>query len=485
MDVGTVVAGRYRLEEILGVGGMSTVYRAHDRVLERDVALKVLHSRLSRDPAYVERFRREARAIARLSHPNIVTVIDRGEAEGRQYIVFELVRGVDLKRLARARRLPIAQALALAHQAGRGLAFAHENGIVHRDVKPQNVLVDGDGVAKVTDFGIARANGRDEGLTETGAVLGTSDYLPPEQAVGQPVDERSDQYSLGVLLYELLTGELPYPADSPLEVAMRHVHDPVPGVLAVRPELSPRIDGVVRRAMAKRPEDRFPSLDAFIAALETCLAEEAADPGAHEDGATEVLPPAARAAWRGRDRERRGEKRERRPRGRDWSLLAGLLVLTAAALVVGALATGRFQPGGDGTAGGANVRLRAIADYDPVGGDGEHRELVRAATDGNRETFWTTETYGSFDKKGVGLVLDAGRSVALSELIVVSDEPGFSARVRAGGRPGGRWVDVSDEREVSESTSFDLDTRGREYRYYLFWITGLDERAHVNEVRAR
>ncbi|MBD0290298.1 MAG: serine/threonine protein kinase [Thermoleophilia bacterium] len=478
MDVGTVVAGRYRLEEILGVGGMSTVFRAHDGVLERDVALKVLHPLLSQDAQYVERFRREARAIARLSHPNIVTVIDRSQAEGRQYIVFELVRGLNLKQLALGGPLPAAQALALAHQTGRGLAFAHENGIVHRDVKPQNVLVDRDGVAKVTDFGIARASGGDEGLTQTGTILGTSDYLSPEQAVGQPVDERSDQYSLGVLLFELLAGELPYRGDSPVAVAMSHLHDPVPSVRDLRPELSPRLDDVLRRAMAKRPEDRFPSLDALLAALEACTAEEAGERGERENAATQVLPAAERPAPRGRDRPRPARRRV------PWPLLLGLLVLVAAALVVGALATGRFDPGADGAAGAGGARLRAVSDYDPIGGDGEHPELVSAATDGRPETYWTTETYGSFQKEGVGLVLDAGRGVELRKVSVASDTPGFTARVRAARSARGRWTDVSDEQRVGERTSFELDTRGREYRYYLLWITALDGRAHVNEVRA-
>ncbi|HET9545324.1 MAG TPA: protein kinase, partial [Gaiellaceae bacterium] len=222
MKIGDTIADRYRLDGVLGSGGMSRVYRAHDNVLERDVALKVLHDKLSDDPSYVERFRREARAIARLSHPNIVTVIDRGQVDSAEFIVFELVRGANLKQLLSERRyLPVREALAIVHQAARGLAFAHEHGIVHRDVKPQNVLVDDDGAAKVTDFGIARSLDRESGLTQTGAILGTADYLSPEQATGQPVTEAADQYSLGVLLYELLTGEVPYRGESVVAVAAR------------------------------------------------------------------------------------------------------------------------------------------------------------------------------------------------------------------------------------------------------------------------
>src|SRR5581483_10212431 len=195
-------------EELVGTGGMSSVYRAYDRVLERHVALKLLHPHYSEDDEYVQRFLREARTVASLSHPNVVTVIDRGEHDGRQFIVFEYVEGDNLKRLIeRHGPAPVERALELAVQIARGLGAAHERGVVHRDVKPQNVLLNGDGQAKVTDFGIAREIDMQRGMTQTGTVLGTSDYISPEQAQGRHVDEHSDVYSLGVVLYELLTGE--------------------------------------------------------------------------------------------------------------------------------------------------------------------------------------------------------------------------------------------------------------------------------------
>ena len=210
--VGETVAGRYELEELVGSGGMSSVFKARDRLLERSVALKILHQHYTEDAEYVERFRREARAVAQLSHPNIVTVIDRGEDEGRQFIVFELLEGRTLKEvLDEEGRLPVRRALQLAIQVARGLAFAHENGLVHRDVKPQNVILNGDGRAQVTDFGIARSLDVERGVTETGTVLGTSNYIAPEQASGEPVDRTTDVYSLGVVLFELLTGEVPFP----------------------------------------------------------------------------------------------------------------------------------------------------------------------------------------------------------------------------------------------------------------------------------
>src|SRR5213595_3723355 len=207
---------------------MSSVYRAHDRLLERRVALKVLHEQYTSDEDYVERFRREARAVAQLTHPNIVTVIDRGEQDGRQFIVFEYVHGMNLKELVEQEGpLPPGETIELALQIARGLAFAHEQGLVHRDVKPQNVLLDADGRAKVTDFGIARALDVD-GMTITGTIMGTSNYIAPEQASGQRVDAHSDVYALGCVLYELLAGEVPFPGESFVAVAMKHMHEPAP-----------------------------------------------------------------------------------------------------------------------------------------------------------------------------------------------------------------------------------------------------------------
>jgi eukaryotic-like serine/threonine-protein kinase len=483
--VGELIADRYELQELAGSGGMSSVYRAYDRLLERPVAIKVLHDQYAKNPEYVERFRREAQAIARLSHPNIVTVIDRGEHEGSQYIVFEHVAGENLKEaVQRLGPFPVGRALALVHQAARGLAFAHQHGVVHRDVKPHNVLIDAEGTAKVTDFGIARSLQREDAITETGTVLGTSDYLAPEQAAGQRVDACSDQYSLGALLYELLTGAIPYPAPNVVTAAMRHMNDPVPSVRSVRPEVSPRIDAVVRRAMAKRPEDRYPTTDALIGALEACILEERQEEAA-DDGRTEIFqrptPPPAR-----RQPGRRG------PGARSLAMALGL-VLVGAAVTIGVLSTrdGNGLPivGGDGNATAAPVRIQALADYDPPagGGDGtEHPEAVSRATDGDPSTYWTTERYSDFESKdGVGLVLETARPVALGRLVVRSDTPGFEAVLKAGSTADGPFEDVSDSVQVGTRTAFELDTGGKEYGYYLLWITSLDSVAHVSEVRAR
>jgi hypothetical protein len=468
--IGRVVADRYEIEALLGTGGMSSVYRAHDKLLERPVALKVLHEHFSHDPEYVERFRREARAIAKVSHPNIVTVIDRGEFDESQFIVFEHVPGETLKDVvAREGPLPVEEALAVAHQVARALAYAHERGIVHRDVKPHNVLLDEDGGAKVTDFGLARSLDLEHDITQTGTLLGTCDYISPEQASGQTVDERSDQYSLGVLLYELLTGEVPYPAESYMAAALRHMRDPVPSVRERRPDVPVRVDELVQRAMAKRPEARFPSTAALVAALEACLAEERGERPA-DRAPTHVVRRAPSA--------RRPGRRSRQLRS-SLPLLLALMVVLAGAGLLGFIVSNRGEDGG----GGDSVQLTAVSDFDPEGGDGEHPEDVPAATDGDAATFWPTETYSSFTKSGVGIVLDAARPVDLGQIEILSDQPGFTAAIRAGDRPDGGFVDVSDERTVERRTVFELEG-GKEYRFYLIWITDPNGVAHVNEVRA-
>src|ERR687888_428832 len=249
--VGTLLNGRYRLDAQIGAGGMSTVYRAFDQTLERQVAIKLMHREIASDSDQLERFRREARAVAQLSHPHIVGVIDAGEDEGRPYIVFEYVHGETLKeRIRRCGRLPIDESLAYAVEIARALGAAHAALIVHRDVKPQNVLIDPEGSAKVTDFGIARSL-EEEGLTADGRVLGTTDYVSPEQALGHAVTGQSDLYSLGICLFEMLTGDVPFKGDSQVAVAMKHVREDLPDVQRLRPQVSSALAAVVDTATAK------------------------------------------------------------------------------------------------------------------------------------------------------------------------------------------------------------------------------------------
>jgi predicted Ser/Thr protein kinase len=465
--VGEKIAGRYELEELVGHGGMSSVYRARDSLLERNVALKVLHEQYNADDDFVERFKREARSVAQLQHPNIVTVIDRGEADGRQYIVFEYIDGENLKELVvRKGRLDIREALEIAVEVARGLAFAHGQGLVHRDVKPQNVLLNGDGRAKVTDFGIARSVDV-EGMTETGTVLGTSTYIAPEQASGQPVDAQTDVYALGVVLYELLAGEVPFPGETFVAVAMKHVHEPPPNLLELRADIPLRVAAVVDRALEKDPDQRFSSMDAFAAELEACLAE-LNDGGAadDDDDRTMVIP---------------AQKRQRKPASR-WPLAIGLLALLAlAAIVVGLL---MITGGGGGKSTGKPIGLIGIGSYDPGGDQREHTERAGFATDGNLATYWTTEQYRSFTKSGVGVVLDAGQPVEASTIRVRTDTPGYTAQIRAGNLLTGPFRAVSKSKTVAATTIFDLDPKPPA-RYYVIWITSLvGDIAHVNEARA-
>jgi beta-lactam-binding protein with PASTA domain/tRNA A-37 threonylcarbamoyl transferase component Bud32 len=266
----TVVADRYRLLGRLGSGGMADVWCAEDSMLNRRVALKFLHPRFAQDEQFVERFRREASAAAGLQHPNVVGVFDRGTVDGAHYIAMEYVEGASLKDLI-ARGLSVGEAVEIVRQVLAGVKYAHERGIVHRDLKPQNVLVDSEGRARVTDFGIARAGASE--ITQTGSVLGTAQYLSPEQAQGLPVTPASDIYSVGVMLYEALTGSVPFDADSPVTVALKQVSERPRPPSELNPQVSRALDGVVMRALAKDPANRFASAEEFSQALDAAEAD--------------------------------------------------------------------------------------------------------------------------------------------------------------------------------------------------------------------
>ena len=464
-----LTAGRYELKDVLGSGGMSTVYCAFDTLLERNVALKILHERFIGDDEHVERFRREARAVAQLSHPNIVTVIDRGEEDGKQFIVFELVDGENVKELVeRGGPLPVRRALELGLEVAHALAFAHAQGLVHRDVKPQNVLLDQDGRAKVTDFGIARSLDA-VGQTETGTVLGTSHYIAPEQARGERVDDLTDVYSFGVVLWELLCGEVPYPGDSFLSVAMKHVNEPVPSVLERRPDTPLRLATLVESCMAKAPADRPPSMDVVVAELEACRSELESKDG--DESTMIIRKPVAKPVRA----QRAPRRRARLPL---FAILLGAVLL--AAVIAGFVLL--RDNGGEGATATA-VELSGAGAYDPDGGDGEHDDEAGLATDGDPATFWRTSRYRSqlsAFKSGVGLVLEATGTP--DQIAVTSDTPGFTAEIQAGNSPDGPFERVSPGKLVGPSTTWDLT--GSDARYYVVWITQLLGTAHVNEVKA-
>jgi serine/threonine-protein kinase len=264
--IDSVFDGRYRIIRKLGAGGMANVYLAEDQELGRRVAIKILDDRHAADDSFIERFRREAKNAAGLSHPNIVSIYDRGEAEGTYYIAMEYLSGRSLKELIVSRGpTPIRIAIDYTRQMLAALGFAHRHSIVHRDIKPHNVVVDSDGRLKVTDFGIARSGASQ--MTEVGSIIGTAQYLSPEQARGSPVDQRSDVYSVGIVLYEMLTGKVPFTGDTPLEIAMKHLSEvPVPPS-ELRDDVPEDLDAVVLRALAKDPEDRYQTAEEMNADL--------------------------------------------------------------------------------------------------------------------------------------------------------------------------------------------------------------------------
>jgi beta-lactam-binding protein with PASTA domain len=289
--INTLFDGRYRIMRKLGTGGMANVYLAQDEELGRLVAIKVLNDRYAGDEAFVARFRNEAKSAAALSHRNIVAIYDRGESDGHPYIAMEVIEGRSLKELIQARGpLPIGRALDYAQQILAAVRFAHRNGIVHRDIKPHNILIDADDHLKVTDFGIARL-GTSE-MTETGSIMGTAQYLSPEQARGTAVDARSDLYSVGIVLYEMLTGRVPFNGDSPIEVAMKHVNDQPARPSEAIPGLPVELDEVVLRSLAKSPAARYQTADEFADDVRRVQAGQPVAPETSE-AATALLAGAA------------------------------------------------------------------------------------------------------------------------------------------------------------------------------------------------
>ncbi len=508
--LGTTLSGRYRLDACIGRGGMSTVYRAFDTVLERQVAIKLMHREIASDSDHLERFRREARAVARLNHAHIVTVIDAGEwddaggegavATTMPYIVLEHVAGETLKELIR-REAPLEAATALAYaiEIARALGAAHDQGIVHRDVKPQNVLLSGEGGAKITDFGIARTLA-EEGLTIDGRVLGTTDYVSPEQALGEAVTGQSDVYSLGVVLYEMLTGSVPFKGDSPVAVAMMHVREEVPDVQLARADVSAATAAVVERATAREASSRYPDMAAMATDMEAALAIETARAGQATGEATAVLrtlpAPARRLLpWRLRHPAR-------------WAVSLALLAAIVALALILALGNAHRGTGvatdvhSKGALTPIVLAAKAASSYNPFGTGPEHAEDVASVVDGDLNTSWSTEHYidGSLGKPGLCVALDAAPGVAARAVEIQTPTPGFQAAVYAASHPASAagaasgaaaglgalgWTRLASPQAVASRETIAINASATVYRYYMVWITHLppgSETAEISEI---
>ncbi|HEX4752345.1 MAG TPA: protein kinase [Solirubrobacterales bacterium] len=480
--IGTVLSGRYRLEAKLGSGGMSTVYLARDTTLDRPVAVKVMHREMSEQADQLERFRQEARAVAKLSHPNVVAVIDAGEDGGYPYIVFEYVEGETLKtRISRVGALDTQEALAYAIEIARALTVAHARKMIHRDIKPQNVMIDAEGRAKLTDFGISRQLEQD-GMTATGRVLGTTDYVAPEQAMGRGADQRSDIYSLGVVLFEMLTGGVPFEADSQVGVAMKHVNEELPDVQAERPEISAATALVVERATAKDPTQRYADIGEMIDDHNTALEVEAARAGSTTGEATSVLdavPPASRKLS---------------PRAR-WSRGLVVLALLIAAAVVAIIlidssghtpVVGNHETGGAKKPTGTAITLESAAAYDPEGDGEEENGIEEFAIDGDpTSTSWSTEHYETADMAGtktgpdpgVGIYVTAKAVASPQKMVVRSPTPGWDAQIFAA--PAGppeeieEWGEPIAEVKNAQKTEEIQLHLGEASKYFLIWFTKL------------
>ncbi len=482
-----MIAGRYRLVAPIATGGMATVWHAVDEILTRPVAVKILHARLAADPEFVARFRREAVAAARLAHPSIVAIYDT--CDDPEAIVMELVDGRTLRAELDARGfLPPGEAVAIASGIAQALEVAHKAGIVHRDVKPANVLLAGDGRLKVADFGIAKAARADDAdpdlpdLTSAGHMVGTAKYLAPEQVSGGEIDARTDIYALGCVLYEMLCGRPPFLGDNDLATATARLHRLPERPVAVLRTIPPRLDAIVMRCLAAEPSDRYESASALWADLQAApvAAEVGGAVASGEDVAVDATTVSAAPSF---------AKAER-----SWLVPALLVTVVAVALGLAWLLIGgtearrnlfdlvdRVAPGGGGDKSAEVVPVDHLvaSAFDPPPGDGhEYDDLVALAVDGDQSTAWHTERYDTRAlgglKDGVGIYVDLGSARDLGVLTAQSSSPGWSAQVYVADTPGatvGDWGDVVASIKGADAGETTADLSGTTGRYVLLWLT--------------
>jgi eukaryotic-like serine/threonine-protein kinase len=478
------LADRYVLEAEIARGGMGSVWRARDEVLARIVAVKILHSNLSSDESFLERFRREALAAARLAHPNIVAIYDTGSERSEDgdaehhYIVMEYCGRGTLADVTGAGPSPPQRVVSVGTTICQALGYAHENQVIHRDVKPANVLITEDGGLKVADFGIAKAAFVSSDITTTGSLLGTVTYLSPEQARGQEPDARSDLYSLGVVLYELATGRPPFAGDSQIATAMQHLHDPPPPPRSIRAGIPRPLESTIMKALEKDPDARFLNAQEMRAALDASA------------GTATGSVAAARSRMATRSERRRNEGRSPRlehrgdDRGTDlrwvWALFAIAAVVVALAFAIPALlgegdqaaSGGGSKNGADGAGNSEAIAVVAADDFDPYGDGEEHSEDVGLAWDDDEATAWHTENYSSpleAQKPGVGVVFDLGETHDVGSIELAGD-PG-EIEVRYAQESGANADDFDVAAEGSDlQIEFDQPIAAR---YWLVWITQL------------
>jgi eukaryotic-like serine/threonine-protein kinase len=478
---------------------MASVWIGEDSLLARRVAVKTLHPELAVDESLRARFRNEAVAVASLAHPDIVATYDTGEDDGVAYLVMELVDGPNLRGLLDQHGpLPVDRAVRIARGVAAALDHAHRNGIVHRDIKPANVLVPDSGPVKVTDFGIAKAEGSGD-LTRSGTVVGTARYLAPEQVEAKPVDARTDVYAVGLLLYEMLAGRSPFQGDTDMAAALARLTTPPPPLRQLRSDVPPAVEALTMRCLAVAPHDRYPDARSLYVALDG-MADDSGEierPTAATPSRAQVAParpPAPPREAPPRARNRPPSSAPRRRSAVPWVVI-GLLLLLAGGAVAVYLSTQEDGTGGttDGSTPGVTAQISGVSDFDPEGDNEEHPELIDNATDQNATTAWTTEGYDTPDfgglKDGVGLLIDLLEPSDVSFVELDTEEGGWNAEIYVAETAGdtlGSWGPPRATIEDAEASErIDLGPPPPVGSAVLVWFTRLPEsgRVTVDEVR--